>query len=550
MEKLGGPAYIPNPLTSPALMVLASTAEAARSTASSPGPMNDYHAVYSSPSNRYIDGEAVHRMVLNSTHYQHRSSHLALYPGTEHYAERMPHEFGPHFLQLHHHLGGGLLHKTSGPTAVFNGTGAFRRVVPPEHAFPFHHLQHQRNLLERDHHVDTLYKSSELEKEASLDRASKERISPRKPEKDSDTRMKGDQPLSPSPRRPSSHEESDNNNIEPVSVKREHTEQSECCKSSETDDTEASVDSQSKGRRRSSSMQLPCCPVCGTSIRPGEMESHFAWEMERFCDENRKLRRSQRESAMQARKNGEAYQKKVKQEFKGNPSNHPDDTPASTRQQTYLRVCANRMARSGRSTPLKPTRSRSSQSSPVNSPLGGEEGPSGIKTTLCPVCGEVIHGNGDELNSHVETCLRKKEGGGVDDIDDTNGQEVFEEYEWAGQTRIRATTLLEGGFRASGFQTGIKRKREEEDDGDLNIDGDDSEEYGKPQYTEADVIPCSADEPDEDHVRQALRGAVISGENSPVGKNGPAREQSPEDETEDDPAETKVNKHNEDRDHQ
>ena len=37
-------------------------------------------------------------------------------------------------------------------------------------------------------------------------------------------------------------------------------------------------------------------------------------------------------------------------------------------------------------------------------------------------------------------------------------------------------------YSASGFQTGIKRKREEEDDGDLNIDGDDSEEFGKPQY--------------------------------------------------------------------
>lgn len=37
----------------------------------------------------------------------------------------------------------------------------------------------------------------------------------------------------------------------------------------------------------------------------------------------------------------------------------------------------------------------------------------------------------------------------MDDIDDTNGQEVFEEYEWAGQTRIRATTLLEGGFRGT-----------------------------------------------------------------------------------------------------
>ena len=29
------------------------------------------------------------------------------------------------------------------------------------------------------------------------------------------------------------------------------------------------------------------------------------------------------------------------------------------------------------------------------------------------------------------------------------------------------------------------------------------------RYTEADVIPCGADEPDEDNVRQALRGAVI-----------------------------------------
>ena len=28
----------------------------------------------------------------------------------------------------------------------------------------------------------------------------------------------------------------------------------------------------------------------------------------------------------------------------------------------------------------------------------------------------------------------------------------------------------------------MKRKREDEDVGDLNIDGDDSEEYGKPQY--------------------------------------------------------------------
>lgn len=49
------------------------------------------------------------------------------------------------------------------------------------------------------------------------------------------------------------------------------------------------------------------------------------------------------------------------------------------------------------------------EGSPVNSPLAAEEGPSGVKTTLCPVCEEMIHGSGDELNSHVEACLRKVE---------------------------------------------------------------------------------------------------------------------------------------------
>ena len=259
MEKLGGPAYIPNPLTSPALMVLASTAEAARSSSSSPGPMNDYHPVYSSPSNRYIDGEAVHRMVLNSSHYQQRSSHLALYPGAEHYAERMPHEFGPHFLQLHHHLGGGLLHKTSGPTALFNGTGAFRRVVPPEHAFPFHHIQHQRNLLDRER-VESLYKNSELDKEASLERVAKERISPHKPEKDIDIALKRGRSKSPSPGRTSLREESDGGTVEGVNIKKEHTEETEYCKSSGSDDTETSGDAQLKGNTKLS-LQLilyPC----------------------------------------------------------------------------------------------------------------------------------------------------------------------------------------------------------------------------------------------------------------------------------------------------
>ncbi|EGV94615.1 RING finger protein 220 [Cricetulus griseus] len=55
----------------------------------------------------------------------------------------------------------------------------------------------------------------------------------------------------------------------------------------------------------------------------------------------------------------------------------------------------------------------------------------------------------------------------------------FEEYEWCGQKRIRATTLLEGGFRGSGFVM-CSGKENPDSDADLDVDGDDTLEYGKP----------------------------------------------------------------------
>ncbi|KAF6111129.1 ring finger protein 220 [Phyllostomus discolor] len=81
------------------------------------------------------------------------------------------------------------------------------------------------------------------------------------------------------------------------------------------------------------------------------------------------------------------------------------------------------------------------------------------------------------------------------DIEHENSNR-FEEYEWCGQKRIRATTLLEGGFRGSGFVM-CSGKENPDSDADLDVDGDDTLEYGKPQYTEADVIPCTGEEPGE-----------------------------------------------------
>ncbi|XP_048347695.1 LOW QUALITY PROTEIN: E3 ubiquitin-protein ligase RNF220-like [Sphaerodactylus townsendi] len=96
----------------------------------------------------------------------------------------------------------------------------------------------------------------------------------------------------------------------------------------------------------------------------------------------------------------------------------------------------------------------------------------------------------------------------VDTENENNNR--FEEYEWCGQNWIRATTLLEGGFRGSGFVM-CSDKENPGSDADLDVDGDNTLEYGKPQYTEADGIPCTGEQPGEAKEREALRGAVLTG---------------------------------------
>lgn len=74
----------------------------------------------------------------------------------------------------------------------------------------------------------------------------------------------------------------------------------------------------------------------------------------------------------------------------------------------------------------------------------------------CPVCNERIP---DDINLHVELCLRRNNGSSSatnDDADDDDISidvegETYEEYEWAGMTRVRASSLLEGGYTATGM---------------------------------------------------------------------------------------------------
>ncbi|XP_039671244.1 E3 ubiquitin-protein ligase RNF220a isoform X5 [Perca fluviatilis] len=221
--------------------------------------------------------------------------------------------------------------------------------------------------------------------------------------------------------------------------------------------------------------QAPICPICQVLLRPGELQEHMETEIERLAAICFSKNTSPKDgAATPGTPKSMLLSVHIKREGES-PVVSPlssEDAHHSDRYQTFLRVRANRQTR---------------------------------------------------LNARIGKMKRRKpeEGGqregalGDDDSADMDGENGrgFEEYEWAGQKRIRATALLEGGFRGTGFATCSIKESAADSDADLDVDGDDTLEYGKAQYTEADIIPCSGagEDQGEAREREALRGAVLNG---------------------------------------
>ncbi|XP_058887627.1 E3 ubiquitin-protein ligase RNF220a isoform X5 [Acipenser ruthenus] len=217
--------------------------------------------------------------------------------------------------------------------------------------------------------------------------------------------------------------------------------------------------------------QAPICPICQVLLRPGELQDHMEQEMNRLTQLHLSKNPALKDSITPNTPKSILLSVHIKREGES-PTASPlssEDTHHSDRYQTFLRVRANRQTR------LNARIGKMKRRKPED---GQREGACGMED--------------DSV-----------------DIDGENGNR-FEEYEWCGQKRVRATSLLEGGFRGTGFVT-CSTKENHDSDADLDVDGDDTLEYGKAQYTEADVIPCSGEEPGEAKEREALRGAVLNG---------------------------------------
>ncbi|KAJ8970018.1 hypothetical protein NQ314_001447 [Rhamnusium bicolor] len=196
-----------------------------------------------------------------------------------------------------------------------------------------------------------------------------------------------------------------------------------------------------------------CCPVCSVTLRQTEVDSHLNSEIEKL---------------------NKLPSTKYKVNGKNAPSSSTNGLNDNTDKnwETFQKVRLNRQSRQ-----RTKTRKRRAEEK-------------------CPICNKEVS---EDITLHVELCLRRSEANGSES-DENIDVEAFEEYEWAGQSRVRATSLLQGGVSSLG--TSISMADEDED---LNVDGDDAQMYGSPQYSETDVIlPCG--DPEDVALRKAVIG--------------------------------------------
>ncbi|NWT82826.1 RN220 ligase, partial [Lanius ludovicianus] len=222
--------------------------------------------------------------------------------------------------------------------------------------------------------------------------------------------------------------------------------------------------------------QAPICPICQVLLRPGELQEHMEQELEKLTQLNIRELDNAYNMNFSFLSQSILLSASIKREG-DSPTASPhssDDIHHSDRYQVsrWMLLLVSALGRE----PAHPTR-----------------------------IGKMKRRKQDE-GQREGSCMTEDDSV---DIENENGNR-FEEYEWCGQKRIRATTLLEGGFRGSGFIM-CSGKENPDSDADLDVDGDDTLEYGKPQYTEADIIPCTGEEPGEAKEREALRGAVLNG---------------------------------------
>ncbi|KAH8292314.1 hypothetical protein KR054_008441 [Drosophila jambulina] len=236
------------------------------------------------------------------------------------------------------------------------------------------------------------------------------------------------------------------------------------------------------------------CPTCDVKIKRSQVADHCQMEMDRLHNPT--------------------------STGVSNPEATPGPVAASTAQtgsaggrqpwSVFQRVQRNRQARQRQRTKKRPSSpaapppptgaaAPATASVPAAAPAAPAAPPRAAtpetsQLANCPVCSRNFPQT--SIQEHVNQCLRnsRKNGkaNGEQSSDDSEESDEYEEYEWAGQKRIRVSTLVQGGYSALGLGQTIKyngsQQAQDDEDEDLNVDEDDTHIYGPTQYGEGDVI--------------------------------------------------------------
>ncbi|CAG0881984.1 unnamed protein product [Cyprideis torosa] len=193
------------------------------------------------------------------------------------------------------------------------------------------------------------------------------------------------------------------------------------------------------------------CPVCQQALRDGEIESHCAMELDRLSQQQIHL-----QCMEMTRPPSQASD--LSRGGRGEPN-------SGARWETYQRIRTNRQNRLR----LKLKRRREDE----------------IFTPVCPGCNQKKHCTLPEFNEHIQQCYRKH-------LDAANilqnNQSLLNAWE-----KRRGSVLAAHGLAMPIREGPLSLVKDESEDAEVIVDGEDTSLYGPPQYTEADVARVKAE---------------------------------------------------------
>ncbi|OBZ87562.1 hypothetical protein A0J61_04393 [Choanephora cucurbitarum] len=259
---------------------------------------------------------------------------------------------------------------------------------------------------------------------------------------------------------------------------------------------------------------LPQCPICEYRIEPAYWADHYQYELNRLAEPTSEAYANSFSATKGKR--GAAVAAKRQLEGKGKKK-------LSLYEETLEKIQKNRNKRMDRLKQINnksvldiSTADTTQNDSELALRVQMEEQENSGEVQTCFICNERLCGDSEAINLHIDNCLSNpkspSENEEQDDDDDSDiysdtpqASSGWEEYEWAGQRRVRATAMMEGGYGGAGFATASKV--EEDNDEDLDVEDDDADEYGESQYTERDVVNNGDDE-DTSALRQMVSGST------------------------------------------